>query len=138
MKRRSINTGTIWEQQYSYCRAVRYDQHIVVSGTTATGSDGQIVGEGDAARQADYIIDKIEQAVVELGGRLADVVRTRIYVSDIAHWEAAAVVHGRRFKGINPANTLIEARLVGKEYLVEIEAEAIIGAGGPRGADHAL
>lgn len=138
MKRQSVSTGTIWEQRYSYSRAVRYGQRIVVSGTTATDPDGQIVGEGDAARQADYIIDKIEQAILELGGRLADVVRTRIYVSDIAHWEAAAAVHGRRFKGINPANTLVEARLVGKEYLVEIEAEAIVGAGGPRGADHAL
>lgn len=138
MKRQSVSTGTIWEQRYSYSRAVRYGQRIVVSGTTATDPDGQVVGQGDAARQADYIIDKIERAIVDLGGRLADVMRTRIYVSDIAHWEAVAAVHGRRFKTINPANTLVEARLVGEEYLVEIEAEVMVGAGGPGGVDHAL
>lgn len=138
MKRQSVSTGTVWEQRYSYCRAARYGQRIVVSGTTATGSDGRVIGEGDAARQAEYIIDRIEQAIVDLGGRLEDVVRTRIYVSDIAHWEAAAAVHGRRFKGIDPANTLVEARLVGEEYLVEIEADAIVGAGGAGGVNHAL
>jgi enamine deaminase RidA (YjgF/YER057c/UK114 family) len=125
----SVSTGTIWEQRYSYCRAVRYSERVLVSGTTATGPDGHVVGRGDPAAQARYIIDKIERAIGELGGRLADVVRTRIYVSDIDHWEAVASVHGERFKDIYPANTLVEARLVGDLYLVEIEAEAIIGAG---------
>ena len=129
MQRQSVSTGTIWEQRYSYCRAVRYGERILVAGTTATDPDGQLVGQGDAAAQASYIIDKIEQAIGELGGRLADIVRTRIYVSDIDHWQAVASVHGQRFKGIDPANTLVEARLVGDVYLVEIEAEAIIGAG---------
>ena len=96
---------------------------------TATGPDGFVVGQGDPARQAAYIIDKIERAIGELGGRLADIVRTRIYVSDIAHWEVVASVHGERFKGICPTNTLVEARLVDDAYLVEIEAEAIVGAG---------
>ena len=129
MEKRSVSTGTIWEQRYSYSRAVRYGERILISGTTATGPDGRVVGQGDPARQAHYIIDKIEQAIGELGGRLEDVVRTRIYVSDIGHWEAVAAVHGERFTGIRPVNTLVEARLVGEEYLVEIEAEAMVGAG---------
>ena len=131
MERQSVSSGTVWEEQYSYSRAVRYGERIVVAGTTATGPDGEVVGRGDPARQAEYVVDKIERAIVELGGRLADVVRTRIYVSDIAHWEAVAAVQGRRFAGINPVSTLVEARLVGEEYLVEIEVEAIVGAGGP-------
>ena len=129
MERQSVSTGTIWEQRYSYCRAVRYGDRILVSGTTATGPSGQVVGQGDPAKQAHYIIEKIELAIGELGGRLADVVRTRIYVADLKHWEPVATVHGERFAGINPANTLVEARLIGDDYLVEIEAEAIIGAG---------
>jgi enamine deaminase RidA (YjgF/YER057c/UK114 family) len=129
MVRKSVSTGTVWEERYSYCRAVRVGDRIIVSGTTATGPDGEVVGAGDAGKQAEYALDKIERAINELGGRLADVVRTRVYVSDIAHWEAVAAAHGRRFKGILPANTLVEARLVGEQYLVEIEAEAIIGAG---------
>ncbi len=129
MEKQSVSTGTIWEDRFSYCRAVRYGERILVSGTTATDATGQVVGPGDPSRQANAIIDKIEGAIGELGGRLADVVRTRMYVSDLAHWEAVAIVHGERFAGINPANTLVEAGLVGEEYLVEMEAEAIIGAG---------
>jgi len=129
MERQSVSTGTIWEQQYSYSRAVRVADRILVSGTTATGPSGEIVGQDDPAGQANYIIDKIEAAIGELGGRLADVVRTRVYVSNMEHWAAIAAVHGQRFAGINPANTLVQARLIGEEYLVEIEAEAIIGAG---------
>lgn len=129
MERQSVSTGTIWEERYSYCRALRIGERILVAGTTATGPDGRVVGKDDAAKQAQYVFDKIESALAELGGRLADVVRTRTYVSDIAHWEAVAEVHGERFDGIFPVNTLVEARLVGQEYLVEIEAEAIVGAG---------
>lgn len=129
MERQSVSTGTIWEQKYGYCRAVRYGPRILVSGTTATDPQGHVVGQGDPARQAAYVIDKIERAIGDLGGRLADVVRTRTYVSDIDHWQAVAAVHGQRFGGICPTNTLVEARLVGDEYLVEIEAEAIVGAG---------
>lgn len=128
MEKRSVSSGTIWEQKYSYCRAIRYGDRILVSGTTATGPGGEVVGRGDPACQAHFIIDKIERAIVELGGSLADVVRTRIYAADLAHWEAVAIVHGERFAGIDPANTLVAAQLVGPDYLVEIEAEAIIGA----------
>ena len=126
--RQSVSSGTVWESMAGYSRAVRVGDRILVSGTTATGPDG-LVGADDPAAQAHYAVDKIEAAIRQLGGRLEDVVRTRVYVSDIAHWEPVARVHGERFGHIRPANTLVEARLVGPEYLVEIEAEAIIGAG---------
>lgn len=129
MNRQSVSTGTIWEKKYGFCRAVRVGERIFVSGTTATDADGRVVGEGDAGAQAHFIINKIEKAIVDLGGRLEDVVRTRVYISDLAHWEPAADAHGERFAHIQPANTLVEARLVGDAYLVEIEADAIIGAG---------
>ncbi len=126
--RQSVSSGTVWESMAGYSRAVRVGDRILVSGTTATGPDG-LVGADDPAAQARYAIDKIEAAIRQLGGRLEDVVRTRVYVSDVAHWEPVARVHGERFGHIRPANTLVEARLVGPEYLVEIEAEAMIGAG---------
>jgi enamine deaminase RidA (YjgF/YER057c/UK114 family) len=127
-ERQSVDSGTVWETMAGYCRAVRVGDHILVAGTTATGPNG-LVGGDDPARQANYVIDKIEAAIRQLGGRLEDVVRTRIFVSKIEHWEAVAHVHGERFGRIRPVNTLVEARLVGPEYLVEIEADAIIGAG---------
>jgi enamine deaminase RidA (YjgF/YER057c/UK114 family) len=101
---------------------------ILVSGTTATGPDGP-VAPGDVAAQATFILDKIERAIENLGGRLSDVVRTRVYVRRLEDWEAVARVHGARFGAIRPANTLVQAGLVGEPYLVEIEAEAVIGAG---------
>ena len=130
MEKETVSTGTIWEEKYSYSRAVRVGDRILVAGTTATDRSSRLVGEDEPATQADYIIDKIEGAINDLGGRLVDVVRVRVYVSSMAHWEPVATVLGRRFADINPASTLVEARLIGDEYLVEIEAEAIIGAGG--------
>lgn len=124
--RQRVSSGTVWEELAGYCRAIRIGDRILVSGTTATGPDG-LVGSGDPAAQARYALDKIERAIEQLGGRLEHVVRTRVYVSDIAHWEAVARVHGERFAAIRPVNTLVEARLVGPEYLVEIEAEAVVG-----------
>lgn len=129
MKRTSVSSGTIWEELASYARAIRIDQRILVSGTTATGPNGVLVGGDDPAAQAHFILDKIEAAILELGGTLRDVVRTRIYICHADDWEPVARAHGERFAGINPANTLVEAKLVGAEYLVEIEAEAIVGAG---------
>lgn len=126
MTRQTYSSGTKWEELAGYSRAVRVGDVIHVSGTTATGAHG-LVGGNDPAAQAAFALDKIEAAIRSLGGRLEDVVRTRVYVSDIAHWEAVARVHGERFAAIRPANTLIEARLVGPEYLVEIEAEAVVG-----------
>ena len=96
---------------------------VLVSGTTATMGD-RVIGGSDPAAQAHFVIDKIEGALQSLGATLADVVRTRVYVRDIADWEAVARVHGARFGAIQPANTLVAATLVGEEYLVEIEAEA--------------
>jgi enamine deaminase RidA (YjgF/YER057c/UK114 family) len=125
-----VDSGTHWEALAGYSRAVRIGNQILVSGTTATGPDGALVGGNDPAAQTRYILDKLEAAIEQLGGRLADVVRTRIYVRHVADWEPVARVHGERFATIRPANTLVEARLVGDEYLVEIEAEAIVGAGG--------
>ncbi len=123
-----VSSGTHWEELAGYARAVRIGDRILVSGTTATGPDGIAVGD-NAEAQARFALDKIERAITQLGGTLRDVVRTRIYVSDIANWEGVARVHGERFGAIKPANTLVEARLVGPQYLVEIEAEAVIGAG---------
>ena len=127
-KRASVGTGTHWEALAGYARAVRVGDRILVSGTTATGPDG-VVGAGDPAAQARCILDKIEAAISQLGGTLRDVVRTRVYVRNIDDWEAVARVHGERFGVIRPANTLVQAQLVGAEYLVEIEAEEQIGAG---------
>lgn len=129
MKKQSYSSGTIWEEMAGYSRAVRVGDRILVAGTTATGPDG-LVGGDDPAAQMDFIVDKIGHAIEQLGGRLEDIVRTRVFISDVAHWEAVARAHGRRFDHIRPVNTLVEARLVGSEYLVEVEAEAIIGAGG--------
>ena len=123
--REQVFSGTVWEDFAGYCRAVKDGNRIHVSGTTATHGSNMIGGK-DAAAQAHFVIDKIEAAIESLGGTLADVVRTRIFVNDINDWESVARAHGDRFKGINPANTLVEAKLVGEGYLVEIEAEAVI------------
>ena len=125
----TFSSGTVWEEMAGYSRAVRVGDRILVAGTTATGPDG-LVGGDDPAAQARFIYDKIETAIRALGGRFEDIVRTRVFVSDIANWEAVARVHGERFGHIRPINTLVEARLVGPEYLVEIEVEAVVGAGG--------
>nr|MCU0623671.1 Rid family hydrolase [Gemmatimonadaceae bacterium] len=121
-------SGTVWEPMAGYCRAVRVGDRIVVSGTTATHGPRAIGGD-DAAAQAHFAIDKIAGALQSLGGRLEDVIRTRVFVSSRYHWEPVARAHGERFGHIQPANTLVEARLIGEEYLVEIEAEAVVGAG---------
>lgn len=125
-KRTSVSSGTKWEAMAGYTRAVRVGDVIHVSGTTATDENGNLVGGNDAAAQARYAIQKIERALNALGGSLRDVVRTRVFVSDIKNWESVARVHGEFFHDIRPVNTLVEAKLVGAEYLVEIEAEAIV------------
>jgi enamine deaminase RidA (YjgF/YER057c/UK114 family) len=123
-----VDSGTVWEAMAGYARAVRVGDRILVSGTTATGPDGA-VAPGDPAAQARFVLDKIERAIETLGGRLRDVVRTRVYVRRLEDWEAVARVHGERLGAIRPANTLVQAGLIGEPYLVEIEAEAVIGAG---------
>lgn len=122
--RSKVLSGTVWEDMAGYSRATRKGNTITVSGTTATHGD-RVIGLGDSAAQTHYIIDKIEGALLSLGSSLDDVIRTRIFVRNIHDWEPAARAHGERFAGIHPANTLVQASLVGDEYLVEIEADAL-------------
>jgi enamine deaminase RidA (YjgF/YER057c/UK114 family) len=128
VKRRRVSSGTRYEALAGYSRAVRVGDRVLVSGTTASGPDGP-VSVGDAAGQARFVLDRIEGALREVGASLRDVVRTRIFVRRIEDWEAVARVHGERFGAVRPANTLVQAALVHPDLLVEIEAEAVIGAG---------
>ena len=123
--RQRVDTGSVWEPMAGYSRAVRLGDRIVVSGTTATHGSGRLIGAGDAAAQATYILDKIAASLAAVGGRLEDVVRTRVYLTDVEDWRAVCEVHGRYFGEIRPANTLLQvAGLIGAGYKVEIEAEA--------------
>jgi aryl-alcohol dehydrogenase-like predicted oxidoreductase/enamine deaminase RidA (YjgF/YER057c/UK114 family) len=122
-----IDSGSVWEPICGYARAVRIGERILVSGTTATHGAGEMIGKGDPAAQTVYILDKIAASIRSLGGSMADVVRTRVYLRDAGQWEAVSRVHGHYFGEIRPANTLLEVgRLVG-DYDVEIEAEAVVG-----------
>ncbi len=126
--RQNISSGTVWEELAGYSRAVRIGNLVAVSGTTATDDHGQLVGAGDPYAQTVYIIQKIERALLAAGATLNDVFRTRIYVTDVNQWEAVARAHGEYFATIRPANTLVEvSALVGNGYLVEMEADAVIG-----------
>jgi aryl-alcohol dehydrogenase-like predicted oxidoreductase/enamine deaminase RidA (YjgF/YER057c/UK114 family) len=118
-------SGTPWEDIAGYARAVQQGNRILVSGTTATHKN-KLIGGSDPAAQTHFIIDKIEASLRSLGSKLEDVVRTRVFIKNISDWEAVAMAHGARFNTIMPANTLVQARLVGEEYLVEMEAEAIV------------
>ena len=129
VKRQSVGSGVPWEEEYGYSRAVRVGDRILVSGTTATGPDG-LVAPGDPAGQTRYALEKIDKAITSLGGKLEDVVRTRIFVARVEDWKDVGRVHGEVFGAIRPANTLVRAELIGDEYLVEIEAEAVVGSGG--------
>ncbi len=127
MQRQTISTGTPWETQVGYSRAVKVGPFIQVAGTTATDESGAMVAHGDPYGQTVQIIRKIEAALCELGADLSHVVRTRIFVTSIDHWQAVAQAHGEFFCAVRPASTMVEvSRLIDPHMLVEIEADAIV------------
>lgn len=126
MERLKVSTGSPWEPVVGYCRAIRVGNIVEVAGTTAM-KDGEVIGKGDAYLQTIQIFKTIEEALLKVGARMQDVVRTRIFVTDISKWEQIGKAHGEYFKDIRPVATMVEVNaLIDPELLVEIEVQAIV------------
>ena len=126
-RRINFSSGAIWEDRVGYCRAVKVGNHIEVSGTVASNEKGEVTGMNDAYQQTVFVLQKIEKALKEAGASLNDVVRTRMFVTDIGRFDEYGKAHGEFFSSIKPCTSIIEVKgLVAPEYLIEIEATAII------------
>jgi len=126
-ERQNISTGTPWEPKHGYSRAVRFGNLIYVSGTTASDEQGDVIGVNDPYAQTVYILEKISRALNAAGANLTDVVRTRVFVTDISQWEAVSRAHAEFFGEIRPASTMVEvSSLIDKRQMVEIEVDAVV------------